>query len=171
MSPPPFKTEQLFITVLLGACNLHPNLEEAEVNAIQFESTWQSESSNLASNIRQHLQSRTLQIFQDSTYTLTDTDYQLNTSTSKGSFELEESVDGIHSIVFHQELPFPATFKGIVEINAMVSPPEMTLEYVQISPQQESALAPPIIEEGFGSTDNFNQGISNVQKFSIQGRG
>lgn len=159
----------LFVTIFLGACNLHPSLEEAEVNPIQFETTWQSESSNLASNIRKHLQNRTLQIFPDSTYLLIDTDYQLNKTTSKGYFELKESINDVHAIVFHQEVPIAATFEGIVEINAMVNPPEMTLEYVQVFPTEESALIPPVVEEGFGSTDNFNQGINNVQKFSIQG--
>lgn len=160
----------LFITVLLASCNLTPNLEEVETDLIQFDGVWQSESSNLASNVRGELQKRTLQIYQDFSYSLTDVDYDSQVTMTKGVFDFEEGIDmkGVSAVTIHQTHPKSVTYQGIVEINTDVEPMEMTLEYVQTFPSQEMALAPPIAEEGFGSTDDFNLGISNVQKFSVQ---
>ncbi len=160
----------LSISFLLGACNLTPNLEETETNLIKLDGVWQSESSNLASNVRNQLQKRTLQIYQDFSYSLIDADYTSNISVAKGTFDFEEGIDmkGVSPVTIHQTYPNPITYKGIVEINMDVEPMEMTLEYVQVFPSQEVALAPPVATQGFGSTDNFNLGISNVQKFSVQ---
>jgi len=160
----------LTITFLLASCSLTPNLEEVETDLIKFDGVWQSESSNLASNVRNELQKRTLQIYQDFTYSLVDADYTDNISIAKGTFDFEEGIDmkGVSPVTIHQTYPNPVTYQGIVEINTDVEPMEMTLEYVQVFPSQEMALAPPIAEEGFGSTDDFNLGISNVQKFSVR---
>lgn len=160
----------LSITLLLASCNLTSNLEEVETDLIQFDGVWQSESSNLASNIRNELQKRTLQIYQDFSYSLTDADYTNSFSETKGTFDFEEGINmkGISPVTIHQTYPNPVTYQGIVEINMEVEPMEMTIEYVQVFPSQEMALAPPVAEEGFGSTDDFNLGIGNVQKFSIQ---
>jgi len=160
----------LFISFLLGACSMTPGLEEADIEPIRFDGVWQSESSNLASNIRKELRSRTLQIYQDFSYSLQDIDHNGDIFTSKGkfTFDFEEQLNGIFPIVIHQSEPAEATYQGIVEINNKVSPPEMTIEYVQTLPNQNLELTPPIVAEGFGSTDDFNFGIENVQKFAIQ---
>lgn len=160
----------LFVSFLLGACSITPDLEEVDVEPIKFDGVWQSESSNLASNIRKELQSRTLQIYQDFSYSLQDIDHNGEIFTSKGSFafDFEEQLNGIFPITIHQSEPSIATYQGIVEINNKVSPPEMTIEYVQTIPNQDLELTPPIVAEGFGSTDDFNFGIENVQKFTVQ---
>lgn len=160
----------LSISFLLASCNLTSDLKEIETNRIQFDGVWQSESSNLASNVRGKLQKRTLQIYQDFSYSLVDADHENNVSVAKGSFDFEEGIPlkGISPITIHQTYPLPVTYEGIVEINVDVEPMEMTIEYVQVFPSQEMALAPPIVDEGFGSTDDFNLGIGNVQKFSLQ---
>ena len=158
----------LFISLLFGACSLSPALEETDTEIIKFDGSWQSENGNLSSNLRKELQSRTLQIYHDFSYSLKDTDRQANVSLSKGVFDFKESVDGIFPVTIYQTYPNTVTYQGIVEINMDVEPAEMTLEYVQTFPDQELALSPPLAEEGFGSTHNFGLGIQNVQKFSVQ---
>ncbi|MEZ4886706.1 MAG: hypothetical protein R3E32_18400 [Chitinophagales bacterium] len=160
----------LFFSLLLGSCNITTGLEEPDMETIKVDGVWKSESGNLASNLRKQLQSRTLQIYQDFRYSLKDTDYAANVSLAEGVLEFENDLDlkGVFPVTIHQTYPTPITYQGIAEINMEVKPIEMTIEYVQVFPSQEVALAPPVAEEGFGSTENFNLGICNVQKFSIQ---
>lgn len=152
-----------YFLLFIGACNdvetpIEPVPPEEDVKGI-----WVSKNADIALLLQDSLQELTFTFETDSLYSLQLVTLDNDTIDTKGSYLVGKELGTLNSIILTQSTPTPMIYQGICEISQVVMPNELTLEFLEVFP--DSSQTPPTVEEGFGSSDEGNLGIDNIQKF------
>lgn len=139
-----------------------PNPDNAKLNIVGF---WTAQGGDIAPTLADTVNQMTLRFRTDSTYTMVQTTALGLSSTYSGTYSVQklQGANDIYPFTLKQTSPVATTFKGIFEINEVIEPEELTLEYVQTLPN--AGYTPPTPDYGFGSTNDGNLGTTNISRF------